>query len=265
MASKNSVIKPIAQAGLTAKGLVYCLLGLLAFMAAFSLGRQSADSTNRKAVFDFVGEQTGGKIMLGAIALGLVCYVFWRFFQAVRKSSGNDKKSKQAAKRLRYCASGVIYAIVAYQVIKRLLASQSGSKDSSHDAVQELLAKSYGEVVVGVIAAVLLIIGLYQVYYGLSEKYKKHVDKVISGNKADVLLNSGKIGYVARGVVWALMSFLLFRAAVYSNASQAGDTSKAFGFLKDTSYGSWLLAAVALGVICYGTFCFVRARYENFT
>jgi hypothetical protein len=261
--SKSATIKYLGCAGLTAKGIVYCLLGLLAFMAAFHLGGQSAGDTDRTAVFEFLERQTGGKIMLGALAVGLICYTLWRFVQGAMKPSGLDANSKAAAKRIRYIASGMVYGMFAYQIIRRLFAPQSGSGDSSQDAIRELLNKSYGQALVGAIALGLLIIGVYQIYYGLSGKYKKHVSKVIGIDHGDVLLKSGKIGYVARGLVWLLMSFLFFRSALYSNASEAGNTSKAFEFLKGSSYGSYLLAAVALGLICYGTFNFVRARYEN--
>ena len=262
MSKTNSVIKPVAQAGLIAKGIVYCLLGLLAFMAAFHISGQSANSTDRTAVFEFVEKQPGGQIMLGVIALGLICYTFWRIFQASVKSDSNGKNS--VGKRLRYIFSGIVYGVAAYSLLKNIFASKSDSGNNSQDMVREVLTKPYGQILVGAVALTLLIIGIYQIYYGLSEKYKEHVDKVISNNHREALLNSGKIGYVARGAVWIIIAFLFFKAALHSNASEAGDTSKAFDFLQSSSYGSYLLAAVALGLICYGTFNFVRARFENF-
>jgi glucose uptake protein GlcU len=102
---------------------------------------------------------------------------------------------------------------------------------------RELLSESCGQILDGGTALVLLIIGIYQIYYGLLEKYKKHVDKAFQSKHSQALLNSGKLGYVARGIVWTLLSFLFFKAAIYSNATEADYTSKAFELLEDSSYG----------------------------
>ncbi len=52
---------------------------------------------------------------------------------------------------------------------------------------------------------------------------------------------------------------------MHANSAEAGDTSNAFQFLAEASYGTILLAAVGLGMVCYGIFNFIRARYENFS
>ena len=79
-----------------------------------------------------------------------------------------------------------------------------------------------------------------------------------------VLLIAGKTGYVARGIVWLIIGWMFSKAAIHSNSSEAGDTSKAFSFLQSGSYGSYLLGAVALGLIFYGILNFIRARHERF-
>jgi plastocyanin domain-containing protein len=77
-------------------------------------------------------------------------------------------------------------------------------------------------------------------------------------------LYSGKIGYVARGIVWLVIAFLMLKAAWHANATQAGGSVEAFQFIEQSRYGSYLLGIVGLGLIAYGFFNFVRARYENF-
>ncbi len=79
----------------------------------------------------------------------------------------------------------------------------------------------------------------------------------------ELLLKSGKIGYVARGIVWLIIAWLFSKAAWFSNASEAGDTAEAFRFLEEASYGSYLLGALGLGLLCYGIFNFIRAFYEK--
>jgi hypothetical protein len=63
--------------------------------------------------------------------------------------------------------------------------------------------------------------------------------------------------------VWLVIAFLFLRAALYARASEAGNTGKAFQFIETTPYGSPLLGALGVGLIAYGVFNFVRARYER--
>ena len=260
----NRQITPFAKAGLAAKGTVYCLLGILTFMAAFHIGGESTSSATKSGVFDFVYQQTGGQIMLAIIAAGLFCYTIWRGMQALGDTEHKGSEPKGLAVRARYLFSGLLYATVAVSAVRILLAQGGDSGDGQQGFAQELLSKPAGQWLAGLAAAVLLGNGIYQIYYGLSEKYHKHVD-TLGGQNAKTLLMAGKIGYVARGVVWLLLAWLFGKAALHRNASEAGDTSKAFSFLEQGEYGSILLGAMALGLICYGVFNFVRARYEDFS
>ena len=81
---------------------------------------------------------------------------------------------------------------------------------------------------------------------------------------SSLLLRSGKIGYIARGIVWLLIAWLLGNAAIHANASEAGGTGKAFEFMESTQGGTYLLGALGIGLIAYGIFNFIRARYDHF-
>lgn len=262
--SITSHIKPIAQAGLTAKGIVYCLLGVLTFMAAFHINGQSADDANTNGVFSFLYRQTGGRVILGIIALGLVCYCIWRCIQTFADTEDKGRDKKGIAVRARYLFSGLAYATLAFSIVRMLWFNVSGGGDSKQNMARELLNQPAGQWLLGIAALVIAAIGMYQIYYGWSEKYKKHVDKVINdSNKRKILLGAGKIGYVSRGIVWLLIAWLFINATIDAKASEAGDTSKAFTLIEKSEYGSLILATMGFGLICYGIFSFIRAKYED--
>lgn len=263
MINSRSKLDHIAKAGLVAKGIVYLLLGMLTFMAAFHINGKSTHEADRQGVFRFLASQTGGQAILAIIALGLVCYCIWRFVQAFLDTNRKGKKAKGVAVRTRYFLSGLIYGGVAVQIVRMLAAGDSQSGDSFSKAASKLMESGSGQLLTGAVGLIFAGIGIYQIYYGLSEKYKKHVEETSDKTKNKLLLMAGKIGFAARGIVWLLISWLLLKAAVDADASEAGDTSKAFGFLKDSSYGQFLLAAIAIGLICYGIFNFIRARHEK--
>lgn len=264
-AKVSSHVKPIAQAGLIAKGLVYCLLGILAFMAAFHINGQSIKNTDKEGVFSFISRQIGGQIMLAIIALGLLCYSLWRAIQTFGDTEKKGNNAKGIAARAGFLFSGLIYASLAVYAIRMLLSvSGDTDKNNKQSMMQELLNKPFGQWLLAFVAAIIVSVGLYQVYYGLSEKYGKHIDKAGNTSNKNILLSTGKIGYVARGIVWLIIGWLVAKAAFHSNSSEAGDTSKAFRFLAEASFGPYLMTAVGVGLICYGVFNFIRVRYETF-
>jgi hypothetical protein len=261
--SKEGWITGFARFGLSAKGFVYVLSGVLTFMAAFQLGNMNESDGSNAGIFSFIYDKPFGKIILAVVALGLVCYTIWRFIQAIKDTEDKGSDTKGYAKRARYLLSGLSYAGLAFLAIKFLLTHQSGSGNSQKKLAAELLSKPFGQWLVAIVACIIIGIGLWQIYMALSGKFKKHVQQNdLTAKKKGLVLRAGKVGYIARGVVWMIIGWMFIKAAWNEDAQQAGGTKNAFQWLSDSNYGTYLLAAVAAGLICYGIFMFVRARYQ---
>jgi uncharacterized membrane protein YidH (DUF202 family) len=254
---KEKTVEQLARVGLVAKGVVYVLLGALAFTAAAGLGSATANQASQSNALVELKQRTGGTLLLAVLLAGLLCYCVWRFVQSF---SGNDKKT---TKRVRYFLSGLAYSSLAYSALRLLLHNKRGG-DQQQQLTASFLSKPFGEVLVFAVALIVAGIGIYQVYYGLSEKYRKHVQGLTQReNTAQLLLASGKVGYPARGIVWLIVSYLLLKAALQHDASEAGNTGKAFQFVKESPLGSYFLGAIGLGLVTYGIFNFIRAKYER--
>ncbi|MBF9255548.1 DUF1206 domain-containing protein [Pontibacter sp. 172403-2] len=259
-------VKKFARIGLIAKGVVYCLVGILAFMAAFELGGKSTQDAGKKGVFQFILQQPFGKVLLAIVALGLFCYCIWRLIEAIKDTERKGNDAKGIAVRLRYAFSGLVYGALAFYAAKLVLGSGSsggGGGGSRETMARELLHQPFGQWLVGIVAVGTALAGLYQIYLGLSDKYKEKVQKSgLAHDKEAMMIRAGKIGYVARGIVWIVIGYLFLKAALQANANQAGGSDSAFQWLENSSYGSYILGAVALGLICYGIFMFMRAKYQ---
>ncbi len=257
-------VKNFAKVGLTAKGIVYCLIGVLAFMAAFEIGSSSGNNADKTGAFQFILDASYGKILLGLVALGLLCYTIWRFIQAIKDTQHKGSDAKGIAVRLRYAYSGLVYGVLAFYAAKLVLGNGGGGGgDSRQTLVRELLQQPFGQWLVGIVAVGTALAGLYQIYVGVSGKYKEKIQKAGLKHEAEeMMIRAGKAGYIARGIVWVIIGWLFLKAAMNSNPQQAGGSESAFKFLEDSSYGSYLLGAVALGLICYGIFMFMRAKYK---
>ena len=75
----------------------------------------------------------------------------------------------------------------------------------------------------------------------------------------------GGVGCAARAVVFVLAGFFILKAAVLSSAKQAKGLDAVFRSVASTAYGPWLLALLASGLLCYGLYCLLEARYRDLT
>lgn len=75
----------------------------------------------------------------------------------------------------------------------------------------------------------------------------------------------GALGCVARSVVFVLVGFFVLKAAVLSSATQAKGLDAVFRSVASSAYGVWLLALLASGLLCYGLYCLLEARYRDLT
>jgi hypothetical protein len=77
------------------------------------------------------------------------------------------------------------------------------------------------------------------------------------------LIFLGRLGYGALGVVFTIIGFFMIVAAVQFNAQQAKGLDTALSELLHLPFGPVLLGIVALGLIAYGVYSFVEARYRR--
>ncbi len=260
--SPSAWYRRTAKIGLSAKGVVYCLSGLIALMAALNFGDNSATDAGKGGVFSFIEDQPFGKWLLVVVALGLACYTLWRWVQAFKDTEHKGDDKKGMAKRFSYFFSGLVYAGLAVYCIRFLLGTASKNSNEEQGWVAELLGKPYGQWLVGIVAAIMIGIGIYQLFRAVSGKYKKYVRGALHRDAAPWVTKVGIAGYIARGIVWLIIGWLFIKAALHADAKEAGGSDAAFQWLQEASYGSLLLGIIGIGLICYGVFMFLRARYQ---
>ncbi len=245
-----------ASFGIATKGVVYFIIGILTAMTAFGYGGKKSDSTT---VLDFLFSQSYGKFILIVLAIGLLGYVFWRWYQAIANPNDIDDNAKGVIKRVAYFISGILYGSLAYTAVKMVVGndSQSGSSFFS-----KLFNSDYATVSTVVIGLVFIGKGIYEFYQGYSGKFKDEVEAAGLDHKAqDYVMKAGKIGYTSRGLVAGILGFLFVKAGLANNAQQLSKTD-AFSFIQD-EFGSIVMGIVALGLVGYGIFMIVKAKYSS--
>ena len=73
----------------------------------------------------------------------------------------------------------------------------------------------------------------------------------------------GTVGYVAKGVAIIVVGILFAVAAVKVDPDDSTGLDGALKSLASLPFGMVILIAVGLGLIAYGVYTFVRARYAR--
>lgn len=255
---RERLLQRFARFGLASKGVVYCLMGVLTVMAALGISSQKA---NKNEAFKMVYDQPFGKVLLIIIAIGLCGYVTLRVFQAFFDIDDKGKDVKGIFTRLGYGSSAIIYLGVVIYAIKLAAGNQGGGGDNRQFFVSKIMEYPMGEWIIGIAGLVVIGSGINQIYKGLSKKFMKRVQLYHSEYRS-TFQKAGIAGYIARGLVFSIIGYFLFRAALDSNPAEAEGTDAAFSFLQQ-NFGNVLMGVVALGLVMYGFFMIVRARYER--
>lgn len=258
--TSSSGIRALARLGFAAIGTVYGLMGILTLLAA--AGQRQGGSTDKEGAVQYVQDLPGGRVLLGLIAVGLLGYIVWRFTQAIRDTEGKGSGAKGLGRRLGYVGSGLFYSGLALYAGR--LALQGQAEPSSGQTSQSLTARVLGwpggEWLVVLVGVGVIGIGLYQLYKAYSGRFEKDVNaSSLPAGQQRLVYRAGQVGFTARGVVLGIIGYFFVQAGLQARAGAVGSTGEAFDLL--AAMGPWVLGTVAAGLLAYGLFMLVQARY----
>ncbi|MFC7816566.1 DUF1206 domain-containing protein [Streptomyces sp. NPDC057367] len=260
-AANGSAAEGAARAGLTARGVIYLLVGLLALRIGFGTGNRQAD---RGGALAELADKPFGAVLLWALGAGLVGMALWRLSEAVFGATGKDGHT--ARKRLPAAARCVFYAVVAYSVLAFAAGSKgSGSSDrQSRDVTAEVLEMPAGRWIVGAAGAAIAVAGVVIAVQALRRSYHKKLKLGALSPRARRLVDvTGVGGGTARGLVFAAAGAFAVRAAVDYDPDRAKGLDDTLRSFADTPLGPWLLVCVAAGLVLFGVFSFALARWRR--
>lgn len=255
-------VERLARFGYAAKGVVYGIVGLLAAQAAFGRGGKTTDT---QGALQAIVTQPFGKVLLSLVAIGLIGYVIWRFVQAIKDPENKGTDAKGLAQRLGYAVNGLIYASLAFSAVAIVLGSgRGGNSNSTEDWTARLLSQPFGQWLVGTIGAFVIGLGFYQFYKAYTAKFRKELNLTqLSSTEQTWVTGIARFGLAARGIVFCVSGFFLIQAARQSDASEVRGLGEALQVLAQQPYGPWILGIVALGLVAYGIYMVLQARYRR--
>jgi hypothetical protein len=241
--------------GLVSFGLVHLVLAWLALQIA--LGGRNAASPG--GALQQLTQQPLGAVLLWVMAVGLFTLVIWQILEA---TIGREQANRDGRLRRRLASAGraVVYLALGILTVGVAMGSGGGSGNGEETLSARLMALPFGRVLVGAVGVAVIAVGISQIVKGVKQNFTEDLDHAVSQN----VRRLGTVGYCAKGVALGIIGGLFGYAALSYDSEKAGGLDAALGTIKDQPFGTALLAIMAVGLACFGVYCFIWARFARY-
>jgi hypothetical protein len=248
----------MARTGYAARGVVYAVVGLLAVQTAF--GARSRPTDTRGALQEVAGKSMP---LLWLLAIGLLGYAVWRIVQGFldREHKGTDLKG--LAHRVGRVGTGLIYGSLGVAAVRLARGAHGSSGGQGYrEWTAKLMSQPHGRWLVAAVGMGVIAGGLHQIWRGWTEKFRKEIRlQEMDATERKLAINAGKLGLISRGAVFLISGGFLIQAARRFDPGQARGLGGALAALAAQPHGTILLALVAVGLIAFGAYSLLLARY----
>ncbi len=257
----------LARGGLVAKGISFGLVATLALKVAFG---QHGKLQDRPGALQEIADTGLGRFLLGALAVGLGGYAIWRFAEAALGRTLETGEDQGLLKRVGLVARGLFYSwlcVICASLVFGADEPVTGGGGGSHkeDRVTRIaLEQPLGRYLVIAVGIAIVGAGLFNLYRALMRKFRDELKGEQMGrDERRWYTVFGVVGHLARAVIFTLAGVFLVRAAWQYDPKEAIGLDGALRKLAHAEYGQLLLACTAAGLMAYGLFCLVQARYRK--
>ena len=258
----SKAIELASRLGYAARGLVYLGLGSLVLLAALDLTPRAHGA---KGLLRAWAGWPLGWALIGAIGLGLAGFAAWRFLQAAFDADRHGRSLKAWAVRAGQAFSGVVYgglALSAFELLDELEdVGEIDEEQGVHHTARTILDLPYGDSLLIGAGLVVVAFGIGNVIQGVMQDFSKRLD--CGDRLCRVVVPLAKVGYGARGLASLPLGVFLVLAGIQARAGEARSWGGALQAVERQPFGSWALCVVAVGLVAFGLFGLIEARYRR--
>lgn len=241
-------IAMLARIGYLARAIIYFALGYL------SLATGRAEGTT--SVLSPLSRIPGGAALTAGLAVGLAAYGLFRLYGASVDLESDGDDAKGIAKRIGHGLSGFAHFGLAYGAASLFAwGTQPSDGAAGREATEYALGLPLGWLILVVVGLGFVVAAFAQLEKAWSAGFMRLLTRDAPRWSEPV----GRIGYAARAAVFAALGWALVDLGWSGRAGEVG-FQDALGAYSDRG---WLFAAVAAGLMLFGVFSLVMARWRD--
>lgn len=249
--------KPFARLGYGARGVVYLVLAFFIVSAALTTGT-GGDS---KDAIRYITTSTASAILTPLLIVSLVSYCLWRIVQAVFDTDDHGFDLLGLSVRVGLLGSAATYGFLTLYTFSLWWGGLSSSGDGSGDGFARTAASFIGAGPVSLILSLIFaIVGGAHIWKAVTRKYRDHIK---ASPAVDWWIDLAAIGgLIARGLIFFVIAFLLFRHGLQGEEGRAG-LAEALDFIAGLPMGFVLLGATGIGFFLFAVYSIAEAIWRR--
>lgn len=256
------LLELMARIGYAANGTIHFVVGVLAVLVALGERRQA---TGSRGAIRTIASQPYGEVLLWITAGGLLAYAIWRFIQTFADPEREGSDLGGILRRTGYFFTALAHVGLAVFTMNMAMGASAASGDDSQverELTAAALGQPLGQWIVLLAGFGVLIAACLQFHGAFAETFMRRLHG-LTREQAAWTRRAGKLGFFARGVVFLLIGSFLIRAAAQADPNESRGLDGALQELARQPHGAWILGIVAAGLMLYGVFMMVTARYRH--
>lgn len=258
----HEALEASSRFGFAANGFVYLSVGILMLASAIGMRGEAVDP---HGVLYVLAQQPFGRLWLVLIGAGLWAFVGWRVLQAVFDVDHEGSDLKGWAARAGQAASGLAYGVLASGVFELLdeVGPNMGAEQlaENQEKASILLGLPFGGAALIVIGLVIAGVGVGNIVMGIVNDFAGNL--VCSKAVCRWVLPLARVGYVARGLAYLPLALFVTLAGYRAQSDRVETFGTALEALERQPGGAIMLGLTAGGLIAFGLYAFVEARFRR--
>lgn len=251
-----------ARVGYGARGFVYLSVGLLTLSAALI---HRGDAVGTKGAFGWMSNQPFGRVWLILLALGLLSFATWRLLQAICDADREGRSLHAIRTRISQGFSGLGYLALSVSVMQVVIRAyrdmeRVGAAENKEKAAM-LLDLPFGAWLLTGVGLAILGVGVANIVRAVREDFTEYLS--CSEKVCRRLAPVARAGYAARGMAYLPLGVIVALAGLRSQPREVTSFGLALEALERQPTGSIILSVTAAGLVAFGAFSFVEARFRR--
>ena len=154
--------------------------------------------------------------------------------------------------------------MLTWTAVSLLLGARGTQAGQQSNLAADVMSKPAGRWAIGLVGLVVVAVGVMLIREGWSDRFMRYFGYLPAGSRKAVIW-LGRVGTVARGVVFAITGWLVVLAAVNADPEKAGGIDAAFKSLLDKPFGPALVFLLGAGLIVFGVYGLAEAAWRRVT